>query len=922
MKVPFQLRKASAVAPAAGLLLLSESVADLLALCAAAGAERPAHPEAEEGALPPVHAVPGGFLVKLARPTSRAFPGALRLRRLAADLYLPADAALVPALLDEEAAGLVRQRGLVFLPGRVLAYDLTPLPASALLTAPRLPDRGWKALPAPPARPERLREILLDLPEGPPDAILDAGGAGIGTEEPRPPEAGPGATAAGRAAASAARGLMWLGNQLGWKGLAQAGANLFGWAASLAPRLTESVLGRQEAALRELLRRFREGDLEEALRRALPLNAPAGRGGAPAGDARLPLHNPIYNLADLLGSGRGPAGWWLGGADVQRELAAEYRKAAQAAAARGDYRRAAFIYGRLLHEYRLAADVLSRGGLHHDAAILYLEKLGDTLAAARAFEAAGEVDRALQLYRQRGDHAQAGDLLRRAGEDEAALEEYRLAAWQLAGANNYLAAGELMLERASRPDLAEEYFEEGWDGRPAGGATACLMRLATLYAEREAPGLLLALTAEAEEFFAPPGNESAAGQYFNALARLADRPNLAARRDDLRDRALCGLAGKLRQRAAEESRPGPGVSLLLGQSGAWAPAVVSDSDFAFKAALRRSPRPARTDGRVNGLRLGRDKVTAVCAAANGRLFVGFANGEIAVLSPAEGLSATLPARETPIWPVTALATDATGRSLVALTLHAHSPGNAQLTSYTEEGGVFTLRRWREAWPGTLGLTPIARPYRPTLGAYEGKALTVLDCPTLVPGECIDSPRPEYGVRAAILLDDDPRVHAWGQVRSELVFTANEVFHLPGRGGAEPEGTHLGWTPGANLNRLGSPPAVSWLRTASDRIELAGLGRSGVAYWTTLVFGGLPTQAVTYPSAHADYLTAALVRPGLVAGVRTDGIEWLRRDGARLAPRTVTTLAASTALACFASPCTGELLVVCRGGFVLRVPVPD
>ena len=56
---------------------------------------------------------------------------------------------------------------------------------------------------------------------------------------------------------------------------------------------------------------------------------------------------------------------------MQRELAAEYRKAAEQAIRRGDYRRAAFIYGKLLRDYRTAANVLMQGGLHHDAAVLF-----------------------------------------------------------------------------------------------------------------------------------------------------------------------------------------------------------------------------------------------------------------------------------------------------------------------------------------------------------------------------------------------------------------------------------------------------------------------------------------------------------------------------------------------------------------------
>src|SRR5204863_9658566 len=132
---------------------------------------------------------------------------------------------------------------------------------------------------------------------------------------------------------------------------------------------------------RELLRQFREGNLEAALRRALPLGDSGDRGGVADTGSRLPVHNLLYSLGNILGGRSGPAGIWLGGYDVQRELAAEYRKAAERAIRRGDYRRAAFIYGKLLRDYRTAANVLMQGGLHHDAAVLFLDKVGDVLAA-------------------------------------------------------------------------------------------------------------------------------------------------------------------------------------------------------------------------------------------------------------------------------------------------------------------------------------------------------------------------------------------------------------------------------------------------------------------------------------------------------------------------------------------------------------
>src|SRR5262249_5442300 len=155
------------------------------------------------------------------------------------------------------------------------------------------------------------------------------------------------------------------------------------------------------------------------------------------------------------GGGGGRAGIWLGGFDVQQELLREYRRAAEEATRRGDFRRAAYIYAKLLRDYRQAANVLAQGGLHHDAALVYLHKLGDKPAAAGAFESAGEIDRAVELYRECGRHVQAGDLLSRVGEDEAALAEYVLAADQLVRMHqDYLGAGELLASKAGRLGLA------------------------------------------------------------------------------------------------------------------------------------------------------------------------------------------------------------------------------------------------------------------------------------------------------------------------------------------------------------------------------------------------------------------------------------------------------------------------------------
>ena len=95
----------------------------------------------------------------------------------------------------------------------------------------------------------------------------------------------------------------------------------------------------------------------------MPLGGTATEGDALRSNGKLPTVDPTYSLQSLLGSNRGPTGIWFGGFDVQAELAKEYRKAAEDAERPGDYRRAAYIHGKLLGDFATAAHLLCKGGL-------------------------------------------------------------------------------------------------------------------------------------------------------------------------------------------------------------------------------------------------------------------------------------------------------------------------------------------------------------------------------------------------------------------------------------------------------------------------------------------------------------------------------------------------------------------------------
>jgi hypothetical protein len=921
MKVPFRLWRRTESAPADALLILSDEPADVLRVCARLGM----------GRLPAIHRVAGGFLVLRAdagsprgledSPSGLAGVAAIRLRAVCPNFYIPVDAELSPALGTDEARALVRERGLVFLPGdRVLAFAPDqPVAAARLINGGEVRRRAWQALPAPRVRAERIRSIILELPNESPEAILEAGAGDIGTEAPRPADSGLGSQIFGQATLNAGKMLFHLGNFFGFKGLAGLGANWMKQAMTLAPRLSEGLLGKQEAALRELLRQFREGKLDDALRRALPLGDGTGRGGTtPYTGQELPRHSLLYSLSSLLGgSGGAPTPIWYGGADVQAELAREYRHAAEQAVRRGDYRRAAFIYGKLLADYRMAANVLMQGCLFHDAAMLYLTKLDDRRAAARAFESAGEVDRAVEIYRRLGEHVLAGDALRRAGEEELAFLEYHTAAEQMASAGNYQGAGELMAGKAERPDLARHYYGEGWQRRPYGGWLPCGLALVHMHADARAFEPLQTLVAEARTHFERPGDEASAERFCNELALLADRPALAEVREELRDQALLTLATKLQQRTQMEARPGNTVSVLMGRAGVWATAAVSDADHAFRAAFQQpvketAPRPFVQVRLVVGAR----PVTAACyAPMTGDVFVGFAHGDVACFRPVSGEVFPVKEREGR-FPVVSLAVSSHGEVVCVLQAseehvrfrcYARVPdGTYRVFDHSDE--VFTSD---VAW-----LTPLLAEADYVVGLLAEEEFQVRHVVSLRR----DRPNlhvPIEDLRVALLI---PGLFPGSVQTALLLLQRGCLVCYPSVGTEDFYTVSLGWTPTIPPGSTLQTPPISWLAYGND-LELVGID-DGVLNWSRLHFSESRMEVVARSTATTNFTAATLVRPSLVAGVSSERIEWLRAGATQLTRQSVTPARLPDAVACFASATTGELLIVCQDGTLVRVPVPQ
>jgi tetratricopeptide (TPR) repeat protein len=700
-----------------------------------------------------------------------------------------------------------------------------------------------------------------------------------------------------------------LGRRLGSEGLAGMGARWVRAAMERAPQLGESILGRQAAAMRELLRQFRRGDVDEALRRALPFGEEPGRGSKPTGGSELPSHGLAYDLSSLLGRGpRGASDVWLGNDDVKSELRKEYHKAAVAAVARGDHRRAAAIYGKLLGDYRSAAQALLRGGLYRDAAAIFLARLDDPRAAAGALVSAGDLDRAIALYRRAGEHERAGDLLARIGEDDAAVVEYRIAAERLAATSGgHLAAGDLLRKKLGSNDLAMQYFRAGWERRPEDNAVSCACRLAAIHTDAGDMESLFRLIDEADALFHSGNDIPLASRFYNQMVTLVEGQATLAEvdRDAVRDRALLGLSAQARQVASGGTRATEAVRALFTPGGHWPVAMIDDAEFAVKAERARAVARRKP---VHLVDIGPSTVRAVgFAPGTEEIFIGAASGHITRFRPATGEVEWL-ASEGPA--VTSIATTLDGEVVVVL---GDLPGGSRVLSTYARGVYARYLRVLETTEGihseTCWLAPnlIRRAGGSLVGLWDGATMVVLESMTLLTRDRIPIDTADDEPTVGFLVGGDG-------VRGEAC-----VAYAADRWTMAESGGRLGST-SIPMPRPLIPPfrlrflalAPTWLNPTD--VELAYADVSGAVVRASMrIDGSLFESLGSMSSPAGDYIAAAIVGRDAVAGVAQGRIDWFRAGTSRLTLTRSAACQLPMPVACFHCPRASSLVVIDKAG---------
>lgn len=901
MEVPFRLVRRETPAPADAALVF------------AAGFDRLAAVVRRD--VPAVFPVRGGFL--LVGPGDPP-PGAVRLRRLRGDLLVPADADLVPALLPDEAVALTRNRGLVFLPGgTVLSFDpARPLAVADWLRPVAIRRDEWEPFPPRPVSVDRLTAIERSAPDIAVEDVLRAGEPddadplpGPGESEAGVPEDArpPGGSLAGRAAARAALAtgglLAWLGRQLGMGGLARAGANLVGRALERVPRLSEKLLGAQEAALRNLLRQLQSGDIEKALRRAPAAVPDPELRGRIGGNADLGRRDPRYSLRDLLGSGGGHAVAWLGGGDVWAQLAAEYRRLAAEAAARGDHRRAAYLYGVLLRDPRAAANALMAGGLFRDAAVLFRDRLKDDAAAAGAFDRAGDYDEAVRLYDRAQRWEAAGDLLKRIGDDRAALDRFTRTADEHAARGRWVAAGDVLRAKAARPELAAGYYGQGWD-KDGAEAVPCGQRLLDEYLVGKSWPEVDRLLDAAEARFRPPraGDAERFFHYARDVGAVFLPPD---RRADLDDRVRLLFARHLAAATSNDR--------LFGPSGRWPGPVVRDATYAARGRPLPPPSPDLprsvriVDGTVTAAAVARDTGDVVVATPAAVMVWSVGNGRV---HPVCGNAGQV---------VVGLSTDQAGSVVYVL----RRAGDGFLlrcflkrTGAWEPAGQMRLEVDNgDDWYLSPATSHTVQPRVTVVGPDGWHRLRGSH---LVPEP---EPSDDAHTRIPYLLAETPDGSAWEWdglfVRWHPGDAARAVRWMPPWQPVRPETTTL----------AASPP--DWLSPSPGLLEVCGFGPNNALYWS--FFNGqnrADPRLRTCTAEHAgdgQYTAACLTDPARIAAATTKNeVHWLRAtSGHGLAPYAAPTRLHLPARVVFLAPRPGadEVVAVLDDGSGVRLPLP-
>ncbi|MEZ6057550.1 MAG: hypothetical protein R3C01_12685 [Planctomycetaceae bacterium] len=225
----------------------------------------------------------------------------------------------------------------------------------------------------------------------------------------------------------------------------------------------------RERKIHRLLDQLRNNP-DEGLKYALPMSDVQGRGVAPP-SSQLTSREVDFRLGS---SGGGPVDHWELELQLQQQLMAQYRLAAEREIRLGRFRRAAYIHAQLLGNYFAAASALEQGHFYHEAAAVYRDKLRRPADAAHCLERGGLLEDAIEIYSELKQHVKVGELYERLEREEEAREAFQRAVAERITNDDRLGAADLLLHRLHDTEAAFYVLEAGWPN--SSQSQRCLQR--------------------------------------------------------------------------------------------------------------------------------------------------------------------------------------------------------------------------------------------------------------------------------------------------------------------------------------------------------------------------------------------------------------------------------------------------------------
>ncbi|MBO0931809.1 hypothetical protein [Fibrella aquatilis] len=427
-----------------------------------------------------VYALPGavpnsvwGCLVDLPLGITVADPGPNAACQLAEGLlYLPERAALYPALAADELPRLLRQvphllhpeLGLVELVDVVNWSQLLNLPAERPMTVLR-PAQSV-------AEPARVHSFRV-VPVAPETALAGlADGFGSAASDPiDKPLSLPEKVKLGllRTLFRREETAKSAGSTSRPTGLANWFERLFSPGSEVMNRLQQDfdkLDERNQKQLDKLLKLLRDNP-ELALKYALPLDSEGTSRGGNTGGA---LFNWSVRWLDFSLSGSNSSGRGRGGGPTLAEaqfaaLQAQYSQTAEAFIRQQDYRKAAFVYLKLLKEPLHAAQTLEAGKLYAEAAAIYLKSLKNKAKAAECYENGQMTHEAIALYIELQQHEKVGDLYCAINQRQKGMIHYQQVVTDYAQRHQYVKASLLCRNKMGDATAAQAMLLNGWRDR-------------------------------------------------------------------------------------------------------------------------------------------------------------------------------------------------------------------------------------------------------------------------------------------------------------------------------------------------------------------------------------------------------------------------------------------------------------------------